>query len=61
MMKCTRRWSSPSEADGSDSPAQIRRGEGVPGGRRRRATRGPRGHAVGELSDRVERENKGGH
>jgi hypothetical protein len=31
-------WSSPSEADGSDTLAQIRRGEGVPGGRRWCAT-----------------------
>jgi hypothetical protein len=33
MTKCTRRWSSSSEADGDDAPAQIWRGEGVLGGR----------------------------
>jgi hypothetical protein len=60
MMKCMRWWSSPSEVDGSDAPAQIRRGEVVPGGRRWRVTRGPREHAVGELGDGVEREDKGG-
>jgi hypothetical protein len=34
MMKSSRGWSSLSEVDGGDAPTQIRRREGVPGGRR---------------------------
>jgi hypothetical protein len=46
MTWCMRRRSSLSEVDDDDAPAQNRCGEGVPSGRRRRATYERRVHVV---------------